>query len=416
MASRSSFLALLLLVSTLRLCSPATLPLRGIRLPMNHIDATHNFTWVETLHCALRRSKRRINSLVSAQMPVTAGSGEYIVNLAVGTPPVPFSAIIDTGSDLTWMQCQPCTNCYSQSTPIYDPSSSSTYSELSCSSSLCNDLPFSYCRSSCEYVYTYGDLSSTEGVLATETFSLARVRVSGVGFGCGISNQGEGFHQAGGLVGLGRGPLSLISQLRIGRFSYCLTRLGERRTSPLFLGSLATMDSGSDVRSTPFLRNPGQPSFYYLSLRDISVGSVALKIPGSTFAINRDGTGGMIIDSGTSVTFLEMQAYTMLKQEIQSQVNLPLGDSSQVGLDLCFEAPASATALPSMVFHFEGADLELPPHNYMVVDASSGLLCLAIMGSSGLSILGNFQQQDVHMLYDLERGTLSFQPAQCDQM
>ena len=243
------------------------------------------------------------------------------------------------------------------------------------------------------------------------------MRVSGVGFGCGLSNVGEGFQQASGLLGLGRGSLSLVSQLGVGRFSYCLTGFDDRRTSPLFLGSLAALDERSETRSTPFLRNPSEPSFYYLSLRDISVGHVALKIPGSTFAIKKDGTGGLIVDCGTSITFLEMEGYRMMREELLSQVDLPLGDSSSVGLDLCFQVTSAALVqLPTIVFHFEGADLELAPENYMVQDAGSGLLCLAVMGSSGLSILGNFQQQGFHLLYDLEGNCLSFQRAPCDQM
>jgi hypothetical protein len=43
------------------------------------------------------------------------------MELAIGTPPVPFVALADTGSDLTWMQCQPCKLCFAQGTPVYDP-------------------------------------------------------------------------------------------------------------------------------------------------------------------------------------------------------------------------------------------------------------------------------------------------------
>jgi hypothetical protein len=32
------------------------------------------------------------------------------------------------------------------------------------------------------------------------------------------------------------------------------------------------------------------------------------------------------------------------------------------------------------------------------------------------TIIGNYMQQDMHLLYDLEKGMLSFQPADCSSM
>ncbi|VAI33018.1 unnamed protein product [Triticum turgidum subsp. durum] len=61
-----------------------------------------------------------------------------------------------------------------------------------------------------------------------------------------------------------------------------------------------------------------------------------------------------------------------------------------------------------------GADLELPRRNYVLDDPRRGSLCilLADSGDSG-STIGNFVQQDMRVLYDLEAETLSFAPAQC---
>jgi hypothetical protein len=67
-----------------------------------------------------------------------------------------------------------------------------------------------------------------------------------------------------------------------------------------------------------------------------------------------------------------------------------------------------------MVFHFEGADLDLPRRNYILDDQRRGSLCLLLAdsGDSG-STIGNFLQQDMRVLYDLEAETLSFAPADC---
>jgi hypothetical protein len=66
-----------------------------------------------------------------------SGQAEYLMNLAIGTPPVPFVALADTGSDLIWTQCQPCKLCFPQDTPIYNTSASTSFSPEPCSSAMC---------------------------------------------------------------------------------------------------------------------------------------------------------------------------------------------------------------------------------------------------------------------------------------
>lgn len=438
-----AFMSLLLINFLFSFASLACSVTLGFRAELIRVDSLGNFTKFERIQRATQRSHHRMArltgeqatttkvaansdaaSISSIRAPVHAGNGEFLMDLAIGTPSLPFAAIIDTGSDLIWTQCKPCVECFDQPTPIYDPTKSSTYSKLPCSGDLCSALPTSMCNSdnSCEYLYSYGDSSSTQGALGSETFTLgskSAVSVPHIGFGCGDTNQGSGFSQGGGLVGLGRGPLSLISQLKVGKFSYCLTSLDETtKKSPLLFGSLAEMN-GTAIKSTPLTKNSLQPSFYYLNLKGISVGKMPLKIPPTAFALQDDGTGGLIIDSGTSITYLDMSVYKVLKKAFLSQVKLQVADGSDVGLDLCFKMPSDSSAdveVPKLLFHFEGADLDLPGENYVVLDSSTGLLCLTMMGSTGMSIFGNFQQQNMQILYNLEKESLSFMPAQCDQL
>ncbi|KAF7009399.1 hypothetical protein CFC21_023940 [Triticum aestivum] len=443
-------LRLLLLVATAVVASCATGGLaatssqlgrlEGLRVALTHVDAHGNYTKLQLLRRAARRSRHRMSRLVARttgvpmmsskavapalQVPVHAGNGEFLMDMSIGTPAVAYAAIIDTGSDLVWTQCKPCVECFNQSTPVFDPSSSSTYAVLPCSSSFCSDLPSSKCTSAkCGYTYTYGDSSSTQGVLASETFTLAKTKLPEVAFGCGDTNEGDGFTQGAGLVGLGRGPLSLVSQLDLKKFSYCLTSLDDTSKSPLLLGSLATISesaaAASSVQTTPLIKNPSQPSFYYVNLKGLTVGSTHITLPSSAFAVQDDGTGGVIVDSGTSITYLELQGYRALKKAFAAQMKLPAADGSGIGLDMCFEAPASGVdqvEVPKLVFHFDGADLDLPAENYMVLDSGSGALCLTVMGSRGLSIIGNFQQQNIQFVYDVGENTLSFAPVQCAKL
>ncbi|KAE9594006.1 putative nepenthesin [Lupinus albus] len=49
------------------------------------------------------------------------------MKFSIGTPKFDVMAEADTGSDLIWMQCQPCKKCYKQTEPVFDPSKSKTY-------------------------------------------------------------------------------------------------------------------------------------------------------------------------------------------------------------------------------------------------------------------------------------------------
>ncbi|PKI72639.1 hypothetical protein CRG98_007016 [Punica granatum] len=366
-------------------------------------------------------------SELEAESPIHSGNGEFLMQLSIGTPGASFPAIMDTGSDLIWTQCKPCSQCYDQQTPIFDPKKSSSFTTLSCSSNLCMALPTSMCDSGgCEYLYTYGDYSSTQGVMATETFTFGDsgdsqgVSVPKVGFGCGQDNEGSGFSQGAGLVGLGRGPLSLVSQLGVPEFSYCLTSIDDSKTSKLLIGpqAIGNKTSSSAIITIPLIKNPSQPSFYYLPLEGISVGDTRLPIKKSTFSLQSDGSGGLIIDSGTTITYLEESAFDLVKKEFISQTKLSVDKSGTAGLDLCFTLPSGSAQVevPKLVFHFEGADLDLPGDNYMIADSSVGLMCLAMGSSSGMSIFGNVQQQNMMVVHDLEKETLSFIPTQCDQL
>jgi hypothetical protein len=50
-------------------------------------------------------------------------------------------------------------------------------------------------------------------------------------FKCGEDNEGQGFEQASGLVRLGRGPLSLVPQLKEQKLSYCLISMNDTKVN-----------------------------------------------------------------------------------------------------------------------------------------------------------------------------------------
>ncbi|KAF3320622.1 aspartic proteinase nepenthesin-2 [Carex littledalei] len=408
-----------------------------IRLDLTHVDSGKGFTKLELVQRMTFRTNARTAALLTKSMkptnpitvPVHPGNGdepydrEYLVRFSIGTPPQPLILTLDTGSDLIWTQCLPCIQCFDQGLPFYNPANSSTFAYLSCLSNLCTALPMAACHQQCFYLYEYGDGSATVGSVSTETFTFgSKVTVPGISFGCGFLNGGIFVSNESGILGLGRGPVSLISQLGLGAFSYCFTSLFGSKSSPLLLGSPTNFYNNTVKSTTPLIQNqnPTSTSFYYLSLKGITVGKSLLRIPHSAFALQDDGTGGVIIDSGSAITGLNDDAYKLVRKAFIHQVKLPIANESMTYLDLCFTLPESLSGdvdVPKFVFHFENVDLELPRENYIYENRSAGELCL-VMSSSGdtSTIIGNFQQQNIHILYDLENEKMSFMPAQCDKL
>ncbi|KAG6541984.1 hypothetical protein Mapa_016621 [Marchantia paleacea] len=356
---------------------------------------------------------------------------QYVMSLEIGTPARVFTGIIDTGSDLTWIQCRPCLACYQEIHTIFRPWESSTYNRVACESKMCDQIPSSFCTSPqghCVYSYRYGDRSMTLGTLSTDTFTLnstdgSEVRLPGMVYGCAHASEGTfTLAEADGIVGLGRGNLSLASQVGLvlgtSKFSYCLTSqnlLSHAVSSPLYFGPAAAPSNATGLSYTRMISNKSRPVLYYVEFLGLSVGGKRLQIAQEVFAIQSEtGRGGTIIDSGTTVTNLEKRAFDALVRAFRSAVSLPTAVSDS-GFDLCFESRGRDLAkFPTLTFHLREVDLHLPLENY-IVEAETDTLCLAIHRSSrsGFSIIGNIQQQNYHIIYDLENEQIGFKLTVC---
>jgi len=326
------------------------------------------------------------------------------------------------------VQCSPCTRCFKQPDALFNPTASSTYSQAACTSTLCEDLPQSSCstRNTCNYAYAYGDQSTTQGDLAFETVTLAPSSVPKIAIGCGRNNQGT-FTNADGLVGLGQGPLSFPSQISpsVAKiFSYCLVEQlsSNSGTSPITFGSSA---ANANVQYTPLVSNPINPTFWYIQVTRITIGGRAVTIPSSAFRITSSGGGGVILDSGTTITSWVAAAFNPILAAFRRQISYPEVSASQYGLSLCYDVSGVAQdslTFPDMVVGLaNNIQFEIPAENlWAVVDDSGNTICLA-MASSGssaqtLTIIGNIQQQNVLIVYDGVNQRVGFQATQCNTL
>ncbi|XP_062075194.1 aspartic proteinase CDR1-like [Humulus lupulus] len=403
--------------------------------PFSHISIPST-TDFDRLHNAFRRSFSRLGHYQSTllaqktviQSRIIPSEGEYLMNISIGTPPVQLIGIADTGSDLIWTQCKPCTECFKQTPTLFDPDKSSTYHNIPCAAKPCTELYQATCSSehdTCEYSYSYGDRSYTKGNLAAETFTVGETSLPKVVFGCGHDNGGTFDESGSGLIGLGGGSLSLVSQLGKtigGKFSYCLVPLSAESyvTSKISFGSAAVV-SGSGVVSTPLVSNKDPKTYYYLTLEAISVGKKRLVYDTTNYNTSTSSKAGVaanegniIIDSGTTLTFLPAGFYDDLVSVLEKAIDAEKVSDPQGVLSLCFRSDSSIS-VPTIKAHFTGADVVLNPLNTFA-KVEDDMFCFTMAPSTDFAIFGNLAQMNFLVGYDIDGGTVSFKPTDCSRM
>ncbi|KAL1563832.1 aspartyl protease family protein [Salvia divinorum] len=166
------------------------------------------------------------------QKGLTINTINYIVTVTLGSRNL--TVIVDTGSDLSLVQCQLWRLCYTQPEHLFNPLVSPSYILVQCESQPCHTLSSNtgnsgLCESNvpkCNYAVIYGGGSYTRGELGRDRLTLGNTPVDNFVFRCGRNNRGL-FGAASGLMGLGRSDLSLISQTSNvfgGVFSYLFAR------------------------------------------------------------------------------------------------------------------------------------------------------------------------------------------------
>ncbi|XP_058767669.1 aspartic proteinase CDR1-like [Vicia villosa] len=349
---------------------------------------------------------------------VIPDKGEYLMIYFVGTPPIKLYGIVDTGSDIVWFQCQPCKQCYKQTTNIFDPSNSSSYKDLLCSSKQCTSVDFSSCSKNnyCEYTINYVDGTVSKGNIGVETLTLNSTTGSSFSFpnfviGCGHNNTMSFQGRNSGVVGIGGGPISLLTQLTSsigGKFSYCLGPSMSNSTSKLNFGNAAVVSGPGVVSTTLVKKSP--PIFYFVSLNAFSVGN---KIIGFS---KPQVEGNFIIDSGTTLTTLPSDIYKNVESTLVALVKLNRVKDPNKILSLCYSDKSNKYVFPKITAHFKGADVWLNSTSTFI-PVANGVVCLAFAPSQdGIGVFGNLAQQNLLVGYDLQRNIVSFKPSHCTKL
>ncbi|KAK2445496.1 aspartyl protease AED3 [Trifolium repens] len=338
--------------------------------------------------------------------PIASGQsfniGNYVVRVKIGTPGQLLFMVLDTSTDEAFVPSSGCIGC---SATTFFPNASTSFVPLDCSVPQCGQVRGLSCPATgsgaCSFNQSYAG-STFSATLVQDSLRLATDVIPSYSFGSINAIAGSSV-PAQGLLGLGRGPLSLLSQsgaIYSGVFSYCLPSF----KSYYFSGSLKLGPVGQpkSIRTTPLLRNPHRPSLYYVNLTAISVGRVYVPLQSELLAFNPSTGAGTIIDSGTVITRFVEPIYNAIRDEFRKQVTGPF--SSLGAFDTCF-VKNYETLAPAITLHFTDLDLKLPLENSLIHSSSGSLACLAMAAApsnvnSVLNVIANFQQQNLRVLFD----------------
>ncbi|EEF46835.1 Aspartic proteinase nepenthesin-2 precursor, putative [Ricinus communis] len=356
---------------------------------------------------------------IPVQSGIPLGAGNYLVKMALGTPKLSLSLALDTGSDITWTQCEPCVgSCYRQAQTKFDPRKSSSYKNVSCSSSSCRIITDSggargCVSSTCIYKVQYGDGSYSVGFFATEKLTISPSDViSNFLFGCGQQNAGR-FGRIAGLLGLGRGKLSLAlqtSEKYNNLFTYCLPSFSSSSTGHLTLGGQVP----KSVKFTPLSPAFKNTPFYGIDIKGLSVGGHVLPIDASVFS-----NAGAIIDSGTVITRLQPTVYSALSSKFQQLMkDYPKTDGFSI-LDTCYDFSGNESiSVPRISFFFKGGvEVDIKFFGILTVINAWDKVCLAFAPNDDdgdFVVFGNSQQQTYDVVHDLAKGRIGFAPSGCN--
>ncbi|OMO82533.1 Peptidase A1 [Corchorus capsularis] len=248
----------------------------------------------------------------------------------------------------------------------------------------------------------------------------------------------EGYDPGSGRIArFNRSSQSLPSQLGVKIFAYCL--ISRQLDNPDVSSTMwFETESGSGDTKTPGLSYtplnksqvtsiPVLKELNYVKLRRILVGNKDVKVPYRYLVPGPDGNfGGTVVDLLLDYTFMEKPVIELVSQEFVKQMrNYSNARVHWNMFDPCFRVPYNESIhVPELVFEFKGgAKMKLPTANYFsFVNVHADVACLMIVTTNSDAdfdhfepaiILGNFQQQNYYVEFDLANDRFGFAERSC---
>ncbi|KAK4387322.1 Aspartic proteinase Asp1 [Sesamum angolense] len=320
--------------------------------------------------------------------------GYYYVTINIGRPPKPYFLDIDTGSDLTWLQCDaPCKKCTPAPHSLYKPNRNL----ITCQDPICVLVKDSF------------PLKFSNGTLVAPLLA----------FGCGYDQEiidASHVPYTDGVLGLGIGKSSILAQLRDMGLTrnvvgHCLSGQGG---GYLLFGDGFLPTSG--IVWTPIM---SQSKYYSLGSADLRLGGQAANIKGLQ----------IVFDSGSTYSYFSSQAYNDLVSLMRNNLNSKkLKDAVEDrSLPVCWKGAQPFKSIRDaisyfkpLVLSFKNVEFQVQPEAYLIVTVH-GNVCLGILdggevGLGNLNVIGDISMQDKMVIYDNERQQIGWAPANCNSL
>ncbi|KAL3634279.1 hypothetical protein CASFOL_021333 [Castilleja foliolosa] len=404
------------------------------------IKVNYRFAGAEPTLSALRAHDdfRHLGVFAGVDLPLGGigrpdAVGLYYAKIGIGTPSKDYYMQVDTGSDITWVNCMQCHQCSRRGyrgieLTIYNPRESQTGRIVSCNQDFCKEIGGGLrgcaANTSCLYTEVYGDGSYSMGYFVEDIVQYDRVSGDlqtksangSVIFGCGAGQSGD-LRQSDdaldGILGFGKSNSSILSQLAsAGRvkkmFAHCLD--GVNGGGIFAIGHVVQ----PLVNTTPLV--PGQ-AHYNVNMTAVQVGHAFLNLTRDVYTIVNNK--GVIIDSGTTLAYLPAAIYyPLVKQILSWQMDLKL--KTLEDKYTCFDYSGSVDdGFPPVTLHFKNSlTLKVYPHEYLF--PFEGLMCIGWQNSGietqdkkNITILGDLVLSNKLILYDLEKEVIGWTEYNC---
>ncbi|KAB8416401.1 hypothetical protein FH972_024920 [Carpinus fangiana] len=339
--------------------------------------------------------KRQSNSLT---VPLDNELTLYFANVSIGTPAQDLRLHIDTGSSDLWVntpESQICTSrggAYCRATGTYSSNDSSTYAFVN------GDFNISYV-----------DGSGASGDYASDTLRIGSASLSEFQFGIGYRSTSQE-----GILGIGYAinevqvnraggdqypnlPLALVNQGTISTPAYSLWLNDlDANTGTILFGGVDTDKYDGTLSTLPIVQESGVYAEFIIAL-------TALGSNGNSGSVISNTAIPVLLDSGSSLTYLPNNIVSALYQSISAQY-----DSSQGAAYVdCSLADQSG----SLDFTFSGVTISVPYNELVILGGYNNGQAYCVFGVSpagdSTSVLGDTFLRSAYVVYDLENNELS---------
>ncbi|KAL2321215.1 hypothetical protein Fmac_030184 [Flemingia macrophylla] len=377
----------------------------------------------------------------SSVFPVSGNvypDGLYFTILRVGNPPKSYFLDVDTGSDLTWMQCDaPCRSCGKGAHVLYKPTRSNVVPSLD---ALCLDVQKNQKNGhpeslqQCDYEIQYADHSSSLGVLIRDELHLvttngSKTKLNFV-FGCGYDQEGlllNTLAKTDGMMGLSRSQVSLPYQLASkglikNVIGHCLSN-DDVGGGYMFLGDDFVPFWGMTWVPMAYSHTS---DLYQTEILGINYGNCPLRFDGQSKIVK------VIFDSGSSYTYFTKQAYLDLVASLNEISGLGLVQiDSDTTLPICWQANFPIKSVKDVKDYFKTLTFrfgskwwilstlfQIPPEGYLII-SKKGHVCLGILDGSNVNdgssiILGDISLRGYSVVYDNVKQKIGWKRTDCD--